>query len=152
MVCRGSVVALKSSTSMGEVVVDHRRRGAALRQSAGHGRQRCDHRRRDDQRHLQIQQVSAGQSQSLICGATVVGHLQAHNNASPVAIGTANPASCPGNSIGGNLQVDINSAAVQIYYYLVSGNPLQSMLLARQTVYEQQVLFRALQFRAAESA
>jgi hypothetical protein len=44
---------------------------------------------------LAIQQVGSGQSPSMICGAQVKGNMSADNNASPLAIGTNNTASCP---------------------------------------------------------
>ena len=51
------------------------------------------------------------------------GDLQFHNNGTAVEIGLTS-AACPGNHIGGNVQVNNNAASVQIYDNVV-GNSLQ---------------------------
>lgn len=69
---------------------------------------------------LQIEDVPAGDSQSKICGATIQGNLQYRNNGAPVTVGAA--PGCSGDSIGGNLQVDGNSASAVISGLQVGGN------------------------------
>jgi hypothetical protein len=56
-----------------------------------------------------------------VCDAKVKGNLQVNNNAEPIAIGTG-LLSCPGNIVGGNLQVDNNSGPIQVFDDSVSGN------------------------------
>ncbi len=70
---------------------------------------------------LQIQNIPAGSAQNQICGSKVKGNLTFHNNGTAVAIGTTS-ASCPGNSIGNDLQVNNNTAAVQVFDDTVGGN------------------------------
>ncbi|MFZ0821646.1 MAG: hypothetical protein WAM91_16395, partial [Candidatus Acidiferrales bacterium] len=55
--------------------------------------------------NLQIQNIPVGTGQSQICGTTVRGDLQIQNDAAPVLIGAAAPASCAGNQVGGNLTI-----------------------------------------------
>jgi hypothetical protein len=69
--------------------------------------------------NLQIQNIPAGTAQNQICGMTINGSVQFQNNGTAVLIGSP---SCPGNTVGGNLQVSNNSAATQIYGDTVSGN------------------------------
>jgi uncharacterized repeat protein (TIGR03803 family) len=71
--------------------------------------------------NLQIENNPSSSAQNTICGATVRGDLQFHNNAAPVEIGSTAGA-CPGNSIGGNLQVISNTALVQIFDNTISNN------------------------------
>jgi hypothetical protein len=70
---------------------------------------------------LQIQNDPAGMASSQVCGSTVKGNLQFHNNGSPVVIGWAAPW-CAGNRIGGNLEVNNNTASIAIYNNTVGGN------------------------------
>jgi hypothetical protein len=58
--------------------------------------------------NLLVQTLTAG-AQSSVCGTVVGGHLQWLSNASPVLLG-----SCGANTIGGNLQVQNNTASVTI--------------------------------------
>ena len=69
--------------------------------------------------NLQVQNVPASAAQNQICGIKVNGNLLFQNNGTAVLIGSP---SCPGNSIGGNLQVTSNSAATEVYGNSVSGN------------------------------
>jgi YVTN family beta-propeller protein len=71
---------------------------------------------------LQIQQVSIGEPQSSVCGTQVKGNLTVHNNRSPIQIGANNPNVCAGNTIGGDLQANSNTAALAIDYNAISGN------------------------------
>lgn len=72
--------------------------------------------------NLQIQGLSGGLPQGTVCGTQVKGNLQAQNNSSPLEIGGASAQSCPGNTVGGNLQVGNNTAAVTVDDNTVSGN------------------------------
>jgi hypothetical protein len=72
--------------------------------------------------NLQIQGLPAGLSQGTVCGIQVKGNLQAQNNASPIEIGGTTQQGCAGNSVGGNLLVDANTAAVSIDDNTVGGN------------------------------
>jgi uncharacterized repeat protein (TIGR03803 family) len=63
---------------------------------------------------LEVANVPSGTAQNTICGANVFGSLYYDGNASPAEIGSS-AGSCPGNSIGGDLEVDSNSAAVQVF-------------------------------------
>lgn len=73
------------------------------------------------QGNLEIGNLPAPSRQNQICGTTVLGNLQFHNNATAVAIGQGT-ATCPGNSISGGLQVQNNTAAATIIGNTVSGN------------------------------
>ncbi|MGA2411323.1 MAG: hypothetical protein ABSG46_13160, partial [Candidatus Binataceae bacterium] len=70
---------------------------------------------------LQIQSVAAASTENEICGTHVKGTLQFDNNATATTIGTTS-ASCPGNTIGGNLQVISNFDAVQVFDDTAGGN------------------------------
>jgi hypothetical protein len=69
--------------------------------------------------NLQIQNLPAGGGTDQVCGATVRGSLTVQNSATPVQIGSGS--GCAGNSIGGNLQVQSNSATTAIYSNSVTG-------------------------------
>ncbi len=60
-------------------------------------------------------------SQSEICGASIGGGLILSLNSSSVAVGNGG-ASCPGNTIGGTVQVLDNAAAVTVSGNSISGN------------------------------
>ena len=60
-------------------------------------------------------------SQSEICGATIKGGLILSLNSSPVAVGNGG-ASCPGNTIGGAVQVLANTGAVTVTGNSITGN------------------------------
>ena len=70
--------------------------------------------------NLVIQTMSAGGPGARICGARVQGNLQLQNNASPVALGDAS--TCPGNVIGGNVQVQGNTSSASIFGNAVTGS------------------------------
>jgi hypothetical protein len=70
--------------------------------------------------NLQIQNLPSWTPPSQVCGASVKGNFQFQNNGNPIAIGSA--PSCPGNMIGGNLQVHNNSGATAIFGNTVGGN------------------------------
>jgi hypothetical protein len=53
-----------------------------------------------------------------VCGASVGGNVEFHNNAAPVAFGAVdvvNTSVACGNVIGGNMQVHNNTAQVQLF-------------------------------------
>jgi len=62
--------------------------------------------------NLQIQNIPSRVAHNQICGATIRGDLQFHNNGTAVEIGANG---CAGNFIGGNLQVQNNTAAIEIF-------------------------------------
>jgi len=70
---------------------------------------------------VQIQNLPAGSAQNQICGTKVKGNLTFHNNGTAVAIGTTS-ASCPGNTIGNDLQINNNLALVKVFDDTVAGN------------------------------
>jgi hypothetical protein len=72
--------------------------------------------------NLQIQQLSAGQPQSTVCGSVINSNLTAQYNASPIQIGATNATACAGNMVGGNLTAQNNYAALLIDYNAVRGN------------------------------
>jgi uncharacterized repeat protein (TIGR03803 family) len=63
---------------------------------------------------LEVQNVPSGAAQSSICGVNVFGSLYFNGNASPAEIGSTG-SSCPGNTIGGDLELNSNTAAVQVF-------------------------------------
>jgi hypothetical protein len=69
--------------------------------------------------NLQIQQLSAGQPPSAVCGTVIQGNLQVQNDGSPIDIGAS---TCAGNTVGQNLQAGNNYAALSIDYNNVGGN------------------------------
>jgi hypothetical protein len=73
------------------------------------------------QGNLQIQNLPVDATQNLICGVSVSGDLQYHNNGTAVQVGSASPA-CAGNVVGGNLQVTNNTALAQVFDNTVTGN------------------------------
>ena len=72
--------------------------------------------------NLQIQQLSAGQPQSTVCGTVIKGSLQVENDGSPIEIGANKANACAGNTVGNNLQADNNYAALSIDDNNVGGN------------------------------
>ena len=70
--------------------------------------------------NLQIQNLPGGAVQNQVCGVAVSGNLTYQNDGAPVAIGAATM--CPGNTVGGNLQVSNNTASVGIVSNHVGGN------------------------------
>jgi hypothetical protein len=69
--------------------------------------------------NLQIENLPSGSAQNQICGTNVQGNLHFQNNGTAVVIGSP---TCPGNTIGGNLQVTDNTASTQVLGNTVSGN------------------------------
>jgi hypothetical protein len=70
--------------------------------------------------NIQVQHLPAGTSVNQICGATVNGDVQIQNNAAPVQVGSQS--GCGGNSIGGSVSIQSNSASTSIDNNLVIGN------------------------------
>jgi lysophospholipase L1-like esterase len=70
--------------------------------------------------NLQIQNLPASPAQNQVCGLNVLGNLMYQNSNAPVEIGAATM--CPGNTVGGNLQVGNNAGAVGISGNIVTGN------------------------------
>ncbi len=71
---------------------------------------------------LQIQNIPQSAAQNRICGSNVHGNLQLQNSGVAVTIGLTGSVSCPGNKIGGNLQVHNNTAETVIIDNNVNGN------------------------------
>jgi len=71
--------------------------------------------------NLQIQNIPAGSAQNQICGTKVKGNLALHNNGTAITIGNSSE-TCAGNTIGNDLQIQNNTAAVLAYYDTVGGN------------------------------
>jgi hypothetical protein len=70
--------------------------------------------------NLQIGNLPTGSGVNQVCGTTVHNDLQLQNSGTAVVIG--NPASCAGNTIGGNLQVQNNTASTTLDGNTVTGN------------------------------
>jgi len=70
--------------------------------------------------NLQIQNLPASPAQNQVCGLSVSGNLTYQNSNAPVEIGAATM--CPGNTVGGDLQVGNNAGAVGITGNIVFGN------------------------------
>ncbi|HEV7137196.1 MAG TPA: DUF5666 domain-containing protein [Steroidobacteraceae bacterium] len=70
--------------------------------------------------NLQIQDLPSGSAAIQICGAAIDRNLQYQNNGAAVTIG--GDSGCAGNTIGGNLQINDNSAPAVILDNAVSGN------------------------------
>jgi uncharacterized repeat protein (TIGR03803 family) len=71
--------------------------------------------------NVQVQNIATGPSQNTICGTSVKGDLQLLNNGTAVEIGSTAGA-CPGNSVGGNLVVNNNTAPVQVWDNTIVNN------------------------------
>jgi uncharacterized repeat protein (TIGR03803 family) len=63
---------------------------------------------------LSIQNLPSSSATNTICGVSVNGSLYFDGNGSPAQIGSSS-GSCPGNTIGGDLEVDNNTALVQVF-------------------------------------
>jgi hypothetical protein len=65
----------------------------------------------------------ARSAQDQICGSEVSGNVQINNNAAAITLGAGtSSASCPGNTIGGDLQVINNLGAIQLFDDSIGGN------------------------------
>ncbi len=63
---------------------------------------------------LSVQNIPSGSAQNSICGVAVNGSLYFDGNGTPAQIGSSS-GSCPGNVIGGDLEVDNNTGSVQVF-------------------------------------
>jgi lysophospholipase L1-like esterase len=70
--------------------------------------------------NLQIQNLPVSAAQNQVCGVGVSGNMTYQNSDAPIAIGAA--IMCPGNTVGGDLQVGNNAASVGIVANIVKGN------------------------------
>ena len=70
--------------------------------------------------NLQIQNLPSSTIQNQVCGVNVSGNLVFQNSHAAIQIGASTM--CPGNTVGGDLQVGNNTAAVGIVSNTVSGN------------------------------
>jgi YVTN family beta-propeller protein len=64
---------------------------------------------------LAIGLIPPGTTTNQVCGANVVHDFALAGNASPFQLGSPSPVSCPGNTVGGNATVDLNTAPVMVY-------------------------------------
>ncbi len=71
---------------------------------------------------LEVQHLPSGSTVNQVCGSTVLHNLHIRDNAVTVQIGSGSPTTCGGNIIGGNLNVEDNSAPAQVFNNAVSGN------------------------------
>ena len=70
--------------------------------------------------NLQIQNLPASATQNQICAVSVSGNLTYQNNGAPAQIGASTV--CHGNTVGGDLQVGNNTAAVGIVGNSITNN------------------------------
>ncbi|MGA9670257.1 MAG: choice-of-anchor tandem repeat GloVer-containing protein [Terracidiphilus sp.] len=63
---------------------------------------------------LEVQNVPSGTTQNTVCGVNVFGSVYYNGNGSPAEIGSSS-SSCPGNTIGGDLEINSNTAFVQVF-------------------------------------
>lgn len=70
--------------------------------------------------NLTVQNVAASSGPSRICGTSVNGNLGLSNNGTNVDVGA--PGSCPGNIVGGQFQVQLNTGSLKVYNNNISGN------------------------------
>ncbi len=61
-------------------------------------------------------------TQNQICGSTVSGNLQLHNNGGSIQVGSASESSCVGNTIGGNVEIQNNNGSTAIFSNTIAGN------------------------------
>jgi len=72
--------------------------------------------------NVTIQSEPSSAAQSQVCGATVKGNLTLQSDGGPVQLGSTTPANCGGNTIGGNMTIQQNTAAVGVFNNLIGGN------------------------------
>jgi hypothetical protein len=70
--------------------------------------------------NLQVQNLPANANPNQLCGVTVTGNLAYQNSGAPIGFGAATM--CPGNTVGGDLQVHNNFANVGVVGNTVLGN------------------------------
>jgi hypothetical protein len=69
--------------------------------------------------NLAIQNIPKASAHNQICGSSIKGDLQFHNNGTAVDIGATG---CAGNAVGGNVQVQNNTAAINIFGNTIGSN------------------------------
>jgi hypothetical protein len=87
--------------------------------------------------NLQIQNLPASAGTNQVCGASVQGILEVLNSGTVTLIGS--PPGCAGNIVGGNLQVQNNTAATAIYNNTVGGNLTDESNTAATAIYNNTV-------------
>lgn len=70
---------------------------------------------------LSVQNIPSGSAQNTVCGVNVNGSLYFDGNGTAAQIGSS-AGSCPGNQIGGDLEVNGNTAPVQVFDNTVRDN------------------------------
>ncbi len=71
---------------------------------------------------LEIYNFPVSTAQNQVCSTTVEGNLRFHDNGTPVQIGSASASSCGGNVVGGNIEVNNNTASTAIFANTITGN------------------------------
>ena len=79
---------------------------------------------------LQVHDLSVALEENRICGATIRGNVEVHNNAIPIKVGADLPDApglipsdfCEGNTVGGNLHIHNNSSTTSVDRNSVAGN------------------------------
>jgi hypothetical protein len=71
--------------------------------------------------NLTVQNIASGSTISRICQAKVGGNLEVYTNAIPISIGSPQTF-CYGNSVGGNVDVQGNTAPIAVYDNVVGKN------------------------------
>jgi hypothetical protein len=71
--------------------------------------------------NLQVQGTPANSAISQVCDTAVKGDLTLQDNGTPVLVGTTD-ASCPGNTVQGNITVQSNTALVSVLGNTISNN------------------------------
>ena len=71
--------------------------------------------------NLVVQSIPSGSTANQVCDTTVTNDVHFQNNGTPVQIGST-VAACPGNTVGGNLDVHNNTAVTAIDNNVVGGN------------------------------
>jgi hypothetical protein len=72
--------------------------------------------------NLVIQNLPVAPASNQVCGTTVKGNLTFQNNGTAVLIGATGPMACAGNSVGGNLTIQGNTASASIMDNTVSND------------------------------
>jgi len=70
--------------------------------------------------NLQVQNLPAGTTQNQVCWSDIQHNLTYQNSLAPIAIGAA--PGCHGNTIGGNLQINKNSASTLVSNNVINGD------------------------------
>lgn len=70
--------------------------------------------------NLEVRDLSSSATQNEVCGAEIAHNLNYRDSGAPVEIGASS--GCPGNTVGGNLDVQGNSASTVLFGNSVKGD------------------------------